>query len=104
MQIMFTVSVFFRETILYRYIAGICTETPAQIIHGYFLCGILFNARIFYVTSIPTLHSPSIAIESILFLFALGFLKWPIGRRRLVGVLRISVNPLLQFLGTPLQL
>ena len=39
-----------------------------------------------------------------LFLFTLGFLKRPIGRRRLAGVLGILVNPLLQFLGAPLQL
>ena len=44
------------------------------------------------------------AFAPALFLFALGSLKWPIVRRRLVGVLGISANPLLQFFDAPLQL
>jgi multisubunit Na+/H+ antiporter MnhF subunit len=44
------------------------------------------------------------ALSLSFFPFSLRFLKGPIGRRRLVGVLGISANALLQFFGTPLQL
>jgi hypothetical protein len=64
--------------------------------HG--LCGIK------QLLTMPGVALLAAALSLAFFLFALGFLKWPISRRRLVGVLGISVNPLLQFLGASLQL
>ena len=60
--------------------------------------------RLKQLLTMPAMALLATALSLPPFLFALWLLKRPIGRWRLIGVLGIAVNPLLQFFGMPHQL